>query len=244
MAHRTIPADDHDLDLEDLWEEEDEQEEGDEESEDSDDSSGDRDDGGDTDGDGDGDDDPPLGEKGEKALAAWKQRAKNAEAEAKRAKRLEEELQKLREQNMSEQERAIEEAKREGREEASAATNERLFRAELKAAVVAANLTEQALNDLLSDPTVSLRLLGMDEIPVTGSGDIDGEAISQAVSDYVDARPYLTGSARPTGGAADQGPRKSPRTKTLDERIAEAEDTGDWATARQLKLQKMAVKSA
>lgn len=154
-------------------------------------------------------DDQPLGPEGEKALQIWKQRARAAEREAKRARELEAELAKLREAQMTEQERAIENARREAAEAARTevlrSVNERLFVAELRAAT-AGKLTPEAQRDLLVDPMVATKLLGFDEIPVTDTGDIDSEAISQAVASFVEARPYLAPSASRPGGA-DQGAR-------------------------------------
>lgn len=186
--------------------------------------------------------DRPLGEAGEKALAIWKERAKKAEAEAKRAAELEAELAKLREAQMTEQEKAIEQARREAadaaKSEVLATVNARLFTSELKAAT-AATLIPSAQADLLADPAVALKLLGFDEFPVTESGDIDGEAISQAVSSYVEARPYLAADGA-TPPSADQGPRTPPQPKSLDEQIAEAEAAGDFQRATELKMYKLA----
>lgn len=227
--------------LEELWEDEEEEEEvGEEDADDSDDGAGDGDDGAEEDADGEsddgdeGDDDKPLGPAGEKALAAWKKEAKDAKAALKEAQR------QLERQNMDEDERALDDAREEGRQEVLAEVNSRLFRSELRAAVNETNMTAKARQDLLADPDTAVRLLGLESIPVTSDGDIDSEAISQAVSSYLEDRPYLSGGARPQGGA-DQGARNGPRPKTLDEKIFAAESDGDWATARRLKLQKLAL---
>lgn len=187
--------------------------------------------------------DKPLGPAGEKALAEWKKRAKENEAGARRAKELEAELEALRQAQMSEQEKALEQAKREAAEaargEVLGTVNARLFTAELKAATSGA-LLPAAAQDLLVDTTVALKLLGFDEIPVTSDGDIDSEAISQAVSSYVEARPHLAASATQTPGSVDQGARTTAPAKSIDDEIVEAEQAGDWDRARRLKLQKHA----
>lgn len=186
--------------------------------------------------------DKPLGPEGEKALGIWKDRAKAAEAKAKRADELEAELAQLRQAQMSDQERAIEQARREAAEAAKAevlgSVNSKLFAAELKAAV-AGKLLPAAADDLLVDTTVALRLLGLDEVPVTDTGDIDSEAISQHVAAYVEARPHLAASATQTPGSVDLGARTTPPAKTIDDEIAEAEAAGDWKLAGRLKTQKM-----
>lgn len=187
-------------------------------------------------------DDDDLGDSGVKALNAWKERAKAAEKDAKRTKDLEAENATLRAAQMSEADKAIEAARKEGADEALAAeratTNGRLLKSELKAAT-AGKLLPAAATDLLIDSTVALRLLGLDEIPVTSTGDIDGEAISQAVDAYVTSRPHLAASATPPP-VIDQGSRQPPPgAKTLDEQIAEAEAAGNWKVSGRLKTQKL-----
>lgn len=182
-----------------------------------------------------GDGDEPLGPAGVKALEAMKAER----AELKRQKQeLQAELDAARLAQMDDQERAIEEARNAGRQEANASVQAKLFAAELKAAA-ASQLSEQALKDLLASPDVAKTLLGLGEIPVTSDGDIDSEAISQAVASYVEERPYLAASATRTPGPVDQGARTPTTTvKTLDEQIAEAEAAGNWTLSRQLKVQK------
>lgn len=187
-------------------------------------------------------DDPALGAAGEKALDAWKARAKAAEADAKRAKDLEAEVAALKAAQMSDHEKAIDAARKEAadqaRTEALGTVNERLLKSELKAAT-AGQLLDAAAKDLLVDTDVALKLLGLDEIPVTDSGDIDGEAISQAVAAYVTARPHLAASATLQPGI-DQGSRTAPAgAKSLDERIADAEAAGNHKLSMSLKTQKL-----
>jgi hypothetical protein len=178
-------------------------------------------------------DDEALRPEGKKALDAWKARAKAAEdalAEAQRAQ-------------LSDHERALVDARREAGEAATAAANEanvsRLFRAELRAAS-ATKLNEQAIKDLLVDSTAAMRLLGLDEVPVTSDGDLDSEAISQAVASYVEARPFLAASATLGPGGIDQGARQTTAAiKTLAEQIAEAEAAGNWKLSSRLKTQSL-----
>lgn len=184
-------------------------------------------------------DDPPLGPAGEKALNAWKERAKAAEAAAGRVPDLERELNELRTAQMTDQEKALaaarDEAAQAARAEVLGQVNSRLFTAELRAAAAAANLLPSATQDLLVDPIVALRLLGLDEYPVTVTGDINSEAISQHVAAYVAARPHLAAGAMQPPGPVDQGARPATPAKTLADQIAEAEAAGNWKLSGQLK---------
>lgn len=153
--------------------------------------------------------DDGLGDAGKKALAEERAARKAAEKEAKRAKTLEAELEKFREDAMSEQERAIatarKEAADEARTEALSTVNRKLFTAEVRAAA-AGKVADQ---ELLADPDVAMRLLGLDEVPVTNTGDVDSEAISAALDGLVERKPYLAVSATRTTGDVDQGARSN-----------------------------------
>lgn len=188
-----------------------------------------------------------LGDPGKRAIDAMKAERNAAQAEARAAR---EALEALQATQMTDQERAIAEAKAAGVTEATAAltaqTNERLF----KAAVQVAAATDIPLADgkavrvadpsLLADPEVARRLLGFDEIPVTPEGDVDAGAISAAVAAFVVAKPNLAASATPAPGSADQGTRQSPPPKDLQTQIAEATAAEDWDLAGRLKLQQFA----
>lgn len=186
---------------------------------------------------------PELGDAGKKALDQERTARKEAErqlkdavAKAKRADELEAELSKFREDAMSEQEKALEqarnEARDEGRKEALSTSNERLFKAEVKAAS-AGKIVDA---DLLSDPLVAQRILGLDDIPITDDGDIDGAAIALAVDAMLEAKPHLAVSATRTPGSIDQGARpggtrlaqltRADIAKWSPERINEARDNG------------------
>ena len=185
-------------------------------------------------------DDKPLGPAGEKALEALKEERRQLKA---KLSEHESELASLREAQMTEQERAIEQARKEAaesaRSEALGEANDRLFRAELRA-LTAGKLTDTAITDLTTDADVAVKLLGLGQIPVTDTGDIDSEAISAAVTSYTEARPHLAASATPVPGI-DQGSRGTARTvETLDEAIAKAEADGDSKLSLALKTQKLA----
>lgn len=138
-----------------------------------------------------------LGPEGEKALEAWKQRARTAEAEAKRAKELDGELARLREQTMSDQEKAIEKAKREATAEANKTFNSRLVQAEVRAAAAGK----------LADPEDAIRFIDLSGIAIDGDGAVDKKAIEKELTDLLKARPYLAASATRPTGTVDQGAR-------------------------------------
>jgi hypothetical protein len=142
---------------------------------------------------------------------ALKRANKEAEKSRLRLKEVEAETANLQEKArldaMSETERQIEQARKEardeGRNEALSQANERLFKAEVKAASAGKIID----SDLLSDVLVAQRLLGLDAIPTTSTGDIDGAAIASAVDSMLEAKPHLAVSATQTPGSADQGAR-------------------------------------
>jgi len=142
--------------------------------------------------------DPPaddgLGEAGKRALEAERGSRRAAEN---RAKELEKELTRHRESSMSEQEKAVAAAKREGHQEATAAFNTRLVQAEVRAAAAGK----------LADPEDAVLHLNLDEFAIGDNGEIDKKAITNAIERLVKAKPYLAASATRPSGDADQGVR-------------------------------------
>ena len=143
-----------------------------------------------------------LGDAGKKALDAERQARRDAE---KARKKLEEELTELRKQAMTDQERAIEEAREAATNEVLEGVNTKLFAAEVRAAAAG----KIADPELIADAEMAKRLLKFDEIPMTSDGDIDSAAIAEAVDKLVKNKPYLKGSAMQPDGSADQGARTS-----------------------------------
>ena len=169
-------------------------------------------------------DDKPLGPAGEKALRAEKEKRKE---EARKRREAEAELERLRNGD----DKAAE-AAREAEKAAIAKANARILRSEVKAAAAGR----------LADPTDALRLLDLDQFEVSEDGEVDEGEIADAIAALLKAKPYLAaqGNGKPRfQGGADQGARKKPPVKTLDEQIAEAEKANDWATARRLKNAKL-----
>lgn len=137
-----------------------------------------------------------LGDAGKRALEA--ERASRRAAE-KRARDFEAELTRIRESSMSEQEKAVEAARREARAEAGKAFNTRLVQAEMRAAAAGK----------LSDPEDAIRFLDLETFAVDDDGQVDNKAIAKALDELLKAKPYLAASATRPTGTADQGARGS-----------------------------------
>lgn len=136
-------------------------------------------------------DDPEgLGEAGMKALRAERARADKAERERDAAATERDDLKK---KTQTVEEKALDEAKKSGRDEATQEANRRIVKSEIRAAAGAK----------VSDPEDAAALLGdLDRFIV--KGEVDTKAISSAIDDLVKAKPYLapSGKARPLPGGA------------------------------------------
>ncbi len=123
---------------------------------------------------GDGD----LGEAGKRAIAAERQAARDAQNHA---KSLERELEELKRSQLSEQDRAVAEARAAGAAEATSAANTKLARAEAIAKAAGK----------LKDPELAPGLLGDLTGYVDDNGDIDGERIATDIDELLSSKPYL-----------------------------------------------------
>lgn len=134
-----------------------------------------------------------LGEAGRKALRA--ERDARAQAERERDA-LTAERDELKAKTQTEQEKALEDARKAGAAEANLAANRRIVKSELRAACAGK----------VTDPEDAVALLGdLDRFIVKGEPDL--KAISSAIDDLVKAKPYLAaaGKAKPLpGGGATQ----------------------------------------
>jgi len=134
-----------------------------------------------------------LGEAGLRALRAERNRADAAERARLAA---EAERDELRKKNQTAEEKAIDDAKKAGRDEATLEANRRIARSEIRAAA----------GGKLQDPEDAATLLGdLDRFIV--KGEVDSKAITSAIDELVKAKPYLAaaGKARPLpGGGATQ----------------------------------------
>lgn len=158
-------------------------------------------------------DDKPLGPEGERALDAWKQRAKDAEAKAKKVDTLEAELADLKRKGMTPDEAAIDAAKEAGRTEAKTEVLRERFTDKL-AALTAGKIVDP---DLFADADVAMRLLNLTEIPVTSTGAIDSAAITEKITGLLTEKPYLAGATPPPlPPDLGQGARGSKSTVEMD----------------------------
>lgn len=140
--------------------------------------------------------DEPLGEPGKRALTAEREARKAAE---KAAKEYEQQLQELREQSMSDQERALEKARREAAEAARSEERGRLL------GQLAETQVRAAASGVMANPALATKLLDVNDF-LTDDGQVDESAVQQAVNKLVEDEPYLRASAtRPV--SADQGVR-------------------------------------
>lgn len=164
----------------------------------------------------DPEDDPPadepdepedkLGDAGKRALQAERDRAKAAE---KRAKALEKRLDEAETAQLDENERAIKEAADKARADTLAEVNGRIAAAEARA--LAASKTR--------DPEAAVQLLGDLSDFVADTGDVDADAMSAALDDLLERKPYLKPEATATApaGGADQGRRQPADAPSLDD---------------------------
>ncbi|MCA1569763.1 MAG: hypothetical protein LC798_05460 [Chloroflexi bacterium] len=146
-----------------------------------------------------------LGDAGQKALEAFKSRARAAEKAQKladkRATDLEARLAQFDEASKTEQEKAIEAARKEAATaataEATTRANRRILTAEIKAAA----------GTKLADPADAVRLLDLDSFDVDDDGEVDSNSIASAIEDLLKAKPYLAADARRAVPSVDGGAR-------------------------------------
>lgn len=136
-----------------------------------------------------------LGPAGEKALAEERSARKAAEKAAKDAAA---ELDKLRKQGMSDQEKAIAEAVDAARKEERVNSSAARIRSDIRAAA----------GTKLADPADAVAHLATEgdlNRFLTEDGEVDTKAVSSAIDDLLKAKPYLAAQAKPgalPGGGA------------------------------------------
>lgn len=144
--------------------------------------------------------DEPLGEAGKRALDAERKRNADLDKELKATKA---ELDQFRQSQMSETEKAIEAARREG--EQSADERWRKQAGELAVAAAAAGR--------FADPEDAARFIG--DVPFDENGQVDRDALKQRIDEVLAAKPYLGAAAGTTPSpaappAVPTGPRGGP----------------------------------
>lgn len=167
-------------------------------------------------------DDKPLGPAGQKALAAEKEKRKKAAQDLREARA---ELERLRNGDDKAAQAAAEAEKA-----AITKANTKILRAEVKAAAAGK----------LANPALAVKLLDLSKFEVDDNGDVDAAELADAIDELLRDEPYLAADKpKRFQGGADQGARKKVKPASLDERIAEAERSNNWAEARRLKSEKL-----
>lgn len=120
-----------------------------------------------------------------------------------RLREVEAELDEARKAQLSDAERAIDDARSQGRAEALAEVSQQLIAAEVRAAA----------SGVLVDPDVAVHLLDLSSVEVADDGSFDTDAITAAVNELAEQKPYLAAKQQKPdlpslgggGGAPAQG---------------------------------------
>lgn len=127
----------------------------------------------------------PLGDAGKAALDAERSARKAAEKEAREAKAA---LKKREEADMSEQDRAVAQARREGADEVTSAYRTRLLNAEIRARAAGR----------FANPEVALKLVDVGDKGFDDEGEINASAIDAEITRLLKDEPYLAAKATTT----------------------------------------------
>jgi TolA-binding protein len=148
-----------------------------------------------------------LGEPGKKALREEREARKQAERELRDLRARIEDMEAA--QNKTAEERAALEKQRDMERQAISKANERILKAEVRAAAASR----------LADPADALRFLDLTSFEVGDNGDVDSDAITSALDDLVNNKPYLAArSDQRFQGTADGGTRDGSRPKQITSR--------------------------
>ena len=161
----------------------------------------DQDDSGSEDGSGDDEENEDgadaLGDKGQKALRAMKDKVKASKQAEREAKA---ELERLRNSAGKSEEQLAEQQQREEREVAILnKANERIVRSEIKSAAAGK----------LQNPAIAVRLLDLSDFEVDEDGNVDEDEIAQAIDELLEREPYL--AAQSGGGPKFDSARGKPK---------------------------------
>lgn len=138
-----------------------------------------------------------LGDAGKKALDAMKAKWKDADRIAKENAAALAALQAKLDGKEAEH-TAAQEAQR-VKDEALAAANQRILKAELRAAAKG-RVADEALSDLPA-------LMDLSSIEVGADGEVDTSQIAEAINDLIKTKPYLAAQGKRFEGGADGGAR-------------------------------------
>ena len=144
-----------------------------------------------------------LRDEGKRALDRMKAERNEWKAKAREAeKRIAELMERVESLENGGRVDAAAKAAREAEAAAIAKANERILKAEIKAAAAGK----------LADPADALRFLDLSDFEVSPEGDVDAEAIAEAIDGLVKSKPYLSAATvRRFQGSADGGARKGPQ---------------------------------
>lgn len=169
-----------------------------------------------------------LGDAGKKALDAMKAKWKAAEDKAKAESQARAALEAKVAGQEAEHAAAVEAQRI--KDEALAVANQRILKAEVRAAAAGK----------LADPQDALRFLDLSEFEVGSDGEVDGTAVTAAISDLIEKKPYLAvQDGRRFPGDADGGARKVTEPKSVEEQLVEAQKAGDWKTVNALQAEQL-----
>jgi len=167
-----------------------------------------------------------LGDAGKKALDAMKAKWKDADKLAKDNAAALAALQAKLDGKEAEH-TAAQQAQR-VKDEALAAANQRILKAEIRAAAAGK----------LTDPADALAYIDLSSFEVGDDGSVDSDAIGSAISDLISKKPYLAAQGGRFQGSADGGARndatkvsqltRADMTRMSAEQIAEAEAKGQF----------------
>jgi len=175
--------------------------------------------------------DAPLGEAGERALEAMKKKERETRAKLRAAKA---EIAALTAPKDGEQ--TPDQLRSEIEQGVRAEFNERLVKAEVKAAAAAS----------FADPEDAVAFLKMSDFDVDENGDVDPSDIEDALKDLLAKKPHLAKQDATQGGSKRRVPEvpADPAGGTheplsLDEKIAAAQKAGDFKAVIALQNERL-----
>lgn len=170
-----------------------------------------------------------LGDAGKKALDAMKAQRNAALAAAKADKA---ELDRLKAEIAAKdkpaEEVALEKARREATDAATAAANLKLAKSALRLAA----------KGVLADPADALAFIDSSGFDVDDNGDVDSDALNEAINDLLARKPHLAAKkANPFEGSGDGGARPPAKpTPSAEQRAADYLKNGDVQSSIALKM--------
>lgn len=176
-----------------------------------------------------------LGDPGKQALDRMKAERNAAKADLRAAKAEAEMLRaEIANKDKPAEEVALTEAEKRGEERATKAANLRIVKSEIKAAA--------ALK--LAKAEDALAFINVEDFEVDDNGDVDSDAITEAITNLLKERPYLAAGNQPRFEGGGDGGAKAPakQNASIDEAIAAAQHARNFPLVATLKQQKAAQK--